>query len=89
MGVSRNFWKWTQSFLAGRSQQVKLPGVLSSIGLVIAGVPQGDVISPTLFNVMVNDIEDCVPPGLDATTCKYADVCTETHHLLQMFTIYF
>ena len=69
MGVSRSFWKWTQSFLSGRTQQVKLPGVLSSSGPVIAGVPQGGVISPTLFNVMVNDIEGCAPPNLDVTSC--------------------
>jgi hypothetical protein len=69
MGVSRSFWKWTQSFLSGRTQQVKLPGVLSSTGPVIAGIPQGGVISPTLFNVMVNDIEGCAPPNLDVTSC--------------------
>ena len=65
------------SFLSGRTQHVKLPGVLSSIGPVIAGVPQGGVILPTLFNVMVNDIEDCIPSNLDVTPCKYADDCTQ------------
>ena len=43
---------------------------------MIAGVPQGDVISPTLFNVHVNDIEDCILRGTPVSTCKYADDCT-------------
>ena len=76
MGITKSFWKWTQSYLSGRTQQVKLPGVLSRHGEVIAGVPQGGVISPTLFNVHVNDIEDCIPWGIPVSTCKYADDCT-------------
>ena len=66
---------WT-SYLSGRTQQVKLPGVLSRHGEVTAGVPQGGVISPTLFNVHVNDIEDYIPRGITVSTCKYADDCT-------------
>ena len=34
-GVNRGFWKWTQSFLTGRTLQVKLPGALSKVGQVI------------------------------------------------------
>ena len=26
---------------------------------------------------MINDIEDCVPLGFNATSCKYADDCTQ------------
>ena len=49
-GVNRGFWKWTQSFLTGRTLQVKLPGALSKVGQVIAGVPQGGVISLKLLS---------------------------------------
>ena len=76
MNISLSFWKWVQSYLSGRTLQVKLPGVVSSSGEVIAGVPQSRVISPTLFNVFVNDIDDCCPPGVLIGTCKYADDCT-------------
>ena len=58
------------------TQQVKLPGVLSRHGEVIAGVAQDGVISPTLFNVHVNDLEYCIPKGIPVSTCKYADDCT-------------
>ena len=43
---------------------------------MVAVVPQGGVISPTLFNVHVNDIEDCIPRRIPVSTCKYADDCT-------------
>ena len=71
--ISLSLLKWIQSYLAGRTQQVKL----SRTGCVIAGVPQGGVISSTLFNVFVNDIDDCCPPGLSISTCKYADDCSQ------------
>ena len=40
MGITKSFWKWAQSYLSGRTQQAKLPGVLSRHGEVIAGVPR-------------------------------------------------
>ena len=57
--------------------QVKLRGALSRSGEVIAGVPQGGVRSPTLFNVFINGIDDCCPRGVSINTCKYADDCTQ------------
>ena len=61
MNISRIFWNWVQSYLSGRTLQVKLPGVVSCSGEVIAGVPQGGVISPTLFNVFINYLMTAVP----------------------------
>ena len=71
-GVNRGFWKWTQSFLTGRTLQVKLPGALSKVGQVIAGVPQGGVISPMLFNVHINDVDKDIPSSLGIKSCKFA-----------------
>ena len=63
MNISRSFWNWVESCLSGRTLKVKLPGVVSCSGEVLAGVPQGEVISPTLFNDFINDIDDCYAPG--------------------------
>ena len=39
--ITKSFWKWTHSYLSGRTQQYKRSGVLSRHGEVIAGVHQG------------------------------------------------
>lgn len=62
---------------SGNGPKVISRAELNKSSSVIAGVPQGGVISPTLFNVVVNDIEDCSPHGLAVNTCKYADDCTQ------------
>ena len=77
MGVRKSFWLCCQSFLINRTQQVKLPGVLSRIGTVPAGVPQGGVILPTLFNVYISDIQDYITSEIPITMCKYADDCSQ------------
>jgi hypothetical protein len=33
--------------------------------------PKG--LSPTLFNIYINDMEDFIPNELPITTCEYAD----------------
>ena len=57
---------------------MKLRKVLSSSASCPAGVPQGSVISPMLFNVHIDDIEDAIPNHMNyVNTCKYADNCTQ------------
>ena len=77
LNVNKSFWMWTKSFLEERSQQVKLGDTKSRTVICRAGVPQGSVISPTLFNVHINDLEDSVPGHLNVSSCKYADDCTQ------------
>ncbi|CAB4019987.1 Hypothetical predicted protein [Paramuricea clavata] len=76
MNVTRSFWLWTMSFLEGRTQQVNLQGVLSFTASCPAGVPQGSAISPTLFNIHINDMEENVSEQACVNTIKYADDCT-------------
>jgi len=44
------------AFLCERTFVVKVEGELSDVRVIICGVPQGGVLSPTLFSVYVNDV---------------------------------
>ena len=77
MNITRDFWLWIQSFLTGRSQQVNICGRLSSIASCPFGVPQGSIISPILFKVHINYLEDGIPNYLNMDTFKYADHCPQ------------
>ena len=76
--INKSLWLWIQSFLSSRTQQVKLPSTVSTIRPCPAGVPQGCVISPLLFNIHIDDIEDAIPNNVrdQKRLCKYADDCT-------------
>ena len=76
MNISRAFCSWVKCFLTGRTQQVNLHGVMSSIAPCPAGVPQGSINSPILFSIHINDLEDSIPDHLTINTNKYADDCT-------------
>lgn len=57
------------SFLPDRTFRVRVGNYFSTSRTVPAGVPQGAVMSPTLFNVYVSDI----PTAGRATTAQFAD----------------
>ena len=73
--INRSLWQSIQSFLQGRTQQVKLPGVLSTTRTCPAGVPQGS-ISPFLFGVLfIGDFEDSIPVQLQGRVMANYQIC--------------
>ena len=68
-GVSGRVFKWVQSFLTGRQQQVIIRGSSSPWSPVTSGVPQGSVLGPTLFILFINDL----PEVLSSSVKMFAD----------------
>ena len=57
LGIDGKLFEWIQSFLTNRNQCVTVEGTKSSMEPVLSGVPQGSVIGPLLYLIMINDID--------------------------------
>lgn len=59
-GLQGNLPRFIEEFLTDRTYQVKIGNYLSDTLGITNGVPQGSVISPTLFSLVINDVfSDC------------------------------
>ena len=56
IGIGGNMFNYILHFLSERTFQVKVGNTLSQKREQVNGTPQGAVISPTLFNIMINEI---------------------------------
>ena len=71
IGLSGNIFDFCKSFLSNRSFCVKTGAALSQSRSVDMGVPQGSIIAPTFFNIMLYDITSVKLKGAHITL--YAD----------------
>ena len=56
VGLSGRIYNFVKAFLSKRTFQVRWKGTLSNSQRLDMGVPQGSVIAPLLFSVMLYDI---------------------------------
>lgn len=56
MGISGNVFNYIREFLTNRTMQVRIGNELSDTYTLENGTPQGSVISPLLFLIMINDL---------------------------------
>jgi len=55
-GIRGTQLKWFQSYFENRTQRVMCNGILSAIGYISYGVPQGSNLGPLLFLLYINDL---------------------------------
>ena len=71
LGLSGNLARFLQGFLSSRQICVRVQDATSKLRPLFSGVPQGSVLSPTLFTIFINDIFANVDPAV--RTSLYAD----------------
>jgi retron-type reverse transcriptase len=64
---------WMIDFLKDRKQRVTVDAITTEFLKINRGVPQGTVLGPILFSIMVNDIKPINPIN---ELCKFADDIT-------------
>ncbi len=69
-GFSNDSAKFIHSYLTGRSQRVKIGGVVGDWMDLTKGTPQGSKLGPILFNLFINDLLHYLP---DDSVANFAD----------------
>eukprot|EP00732_Lithocolla_globosa_P001775 Lithocolla_globosa_v1_NODE_969_length_3008_cov_31.801219.p1 type:complete len:696 gc:universal NODE_969_length_3008_cov_31.801219:852-2939(+) len=82
LGIEGKLHNWLKDFLTDRCQCVTLNGVTSRTASITAGVPQGSILSPTLFAAFIDDVVNVVENNIemfadDATLHKTIPHTTE------------
>ena len=69
--ITGKMFTWIKNFLQNRTMRVKINNTKSETFNFENGTPQGSVISPLLFNIMINDLNEQLTAGTSIS--QFAD----------------
>ena len=69
-GVNRNSLSLLKSYLNNRFQRTRIDSTFSEWFEIILGVPQGSILGPFRFNILVKDLLDITE---SSNICNFAD----------------
>ena len=79
-GITGKIGIWISNFISNRKQAVVVNQHKSRYETVLSGVPQGSVLGPILFLLMISDIDEKV---LNSTLSSFADD-TKVSHIINL-----
>ena len=79
--------KWIESFLKDRNQSVLVNGFKSDPIPVVSGIPQGTVLGPTLFLLMIGDIDENIRYSFLSSFADDTRALKEIQGLLDTFKL--
>ena len=63
LGITNILGLWFFHFLNNRQHYVRLSGSISQVHPILSGVPQGTVLGPLLFFIMIIDTDKGISPS--------------------------
>ncbi len=68
LGIKGQMYRWINNFLSGRAIKVRIGNSYSEKFVIENGTPQGSIVSPLLFSIMINDVFEDLDNGLGVIT---------------------
>ena len=73
IGIDDSAWSWFKSYMAWGKQVVKINGRVSMAGNITCAVPQGSILGPLLFNIIIILIVNDMITSVNCDLFQHAD----------------